>query len=221
MIPVPSINYIPKLLRDAIDASGTALTNKLDTNLDALLADVIGLGYLLSPDRCPDALLNEFGYFLNAGIFPEDTSQQKRQKIYNAISTHKKRGEWANDVKIKIDFLVGDNAVIYRAIQAGDSIFCGDITSGDFSSFNWMCFGGGDATSAAFAIDFIGDGTEIEVPGNIFIDCHSTIHASTLTAAQIQQIVNTVMDSIPVYMRINLGWTDAAGAFNIYTTINP
>jgi hypothetical protein len=221
MIPVPSINYIPKLLRDVADASGTALTNKLDTHLDSLLTDVIGLGYLLSPDRCPDAALNEFGYFLNAGITSQDTSQQKRQKIYGAIKAHKSRGEWLGDVKPKIDLIVGNNAVLFRAIDAGDSIFCGDLDTQDFTAFNWMCFGGGDTTSAAFAIDFIGDGTEIEVAGNIFIDCHSTIHVSTLTAAQVQQIVNTIMDSIPVYFRINLGYTDVTGAFNIYTTINP
>jgi len=221
MIPTPSINYIPRLMSDNIDPAGTALTNKLDTHLESLLSDVIGLGYLLSPDRCPDAALDQFGYFLNADITQQDTNQQKRQKIYGAIATHKKRGEWANDVKIKIDFLVGDNAVIYRAIQVGDPIFCGDIDNGDFSSFNWMLFGGGDATSAENAIDFVGDGTEIEIPGNIFIDCHSTIHVSTLTAEQLAQIVNYIMDSIPVYYRINLGYTDGTGAFNIYTTINP
>ena len=217
MLPLPSINYVPKILRENIDQAGTALTNKLDTHLDSLLTDVIGMGYLLSPDRCPDAALNEFGYFLNAGITSQDTSQQKRQKIYGAIRAHKSRGEWVNDVKIKIDLLVGDNAVIFRAIDSDDAIFCGDTT--DLTPYNWMLFGGTVANYRA--ISFIGAGTEIEIPGNIFIDCHSTIHASTLTAAQITQIVNTIMDSVAIYMRINLGWTDAGGVFQIYTTINP
>jgi hypothetical protein len=217
MIPTPSINFVPKLLRENIDAAGTALATKLDTHLAALLTDVIGLGYLLAPDRCPDAALDEFGYFLNAGITSQDTSQQKRQKIYGAIKAHKSRGEWVNDVKIKIDLIVGDNAVIFRAIDSDDAIFCGDTT--DLTPYNWMLFGGTVANYRA--ISFIGAGTEIEIPGNIFIDCHSTIHAATLTAAQITQIVNTIMDSVPVYFRVNLGYTDLSGTFNIYITINP
>jgi hypothetical protein len=210
MIPIPSINYIPKIMRDNIDQSGTALCNKLDTHLEALLVDIINLGYLLAPDRCPDAALDEFGYFLNAGILGTDTAQQKRQKIYGAIAGHKKRSLFAADIKPKIDIVAGGDSVLVINRFGDDFILMGSPDTDPVSTY-WASMGC-DGLDSALGIGLIGTGYEIEVAGNVYID----VDNPGLSAAQITQIQNNVADSKPCYFRIHLGYI-AAGVFVEYT----
>jgi hypothetical protein len=76
---------------------------------------------------------------------------------------------------------------------------------------------GVDGIDDLLGLAIIGDGTEVEIVGNIYIDCHYGIFVSTLTAAQIIQIVDDMaIDIVPAYMRVYLGYIDATGAFINY-----
>jgi len=64
----------------------------------------------------------------------------------------------------------------------------------------------------------VGDGTEVEIWGNIYIDLHYGIHTAVLSASQIEQIVTDIsMDIVPAYVRVYLGYVPVTGGFTIYS----
>lgn len=105
-------------------------------------------------------------------------------------------------------------ARIFRSYDQDDWILVGDGLTP--AAFYWAALGA-DGVDDMLGIALIGKGDEIEVAGNIYIDCHKGVLVSTLTAAQIAQIVTELeSDVAPAYMRIILGYINATGAFIEY-----
>lgn len=212
MLPIPSFRFWPKIFQGDPRTASTAA--KMDTHLTAWGKDTLGLRRLIRPDECPSIFLGVFGYMLNAGILPLDSDQVKRRKIRDAIATHKIRGSWANDAKKRIDNITGLNAVIVTQTGLDDWILCGDGT--EPPAFYWAALGV-DGIDYGLGISLIGEGTEIEVAGNIYINLHYGITTPVLTAAQIAQIVQELStDVAAAYYIIYLGYVDGAGMFQIY-----
>jgi phage tail-like protein len=217
MLPIPSINYIPKIYRDANQSEMIALTNKIDDYVEYLFSDAMGLTDLLDPDKCPSNFLNNLGDYINAGILNSDSETTKRIKIYEAVATHKKRGSWVNHVKIIIDAITGYDARIFRGTDFDDWILCGDGVIEAGSSFAIL---GGDGT-APYGMLLVGDGTEVVVKGNVYVDCHYGIYTAVLTAGQIAELILQLQnDIVPAYMNVYLGYIDAGGAFALYTVVS-
>jgi hypothetical protein len=213
MIPIPFLNYIPKLFRDNATAETTALCNKADANIEAWLSDATNIQYLLDVERCPNNFLFSLGDYLAAGLKSQDSDRTKRQKIYKAIVTHKFRSTWTYSAKIIIDAITGYDARIYTAADSDDWILTGDGIVEVGTSWALLY----DGATDPYGFSLIGDGTEIEIQGNIYINCHYGITASTLSAAQIADIVAQIgTDIVPAYMRIYLGYLDGTGAFIVY-----
>lgn len=213
MLPLPSKDYIPKIYRDAEQNEMNAFCQKLDSIIESIFDDVLNLTTLFDVVKCPAIFLDQLGCMLNAGLLQNDSEQTKRVKIKSAIESHKKRGSWKYHAKLIIDSITGYSAVIFRGFDSDDWIQCGDgiLEVGT----DWAVLGGDG--NPPYGMSLIGEGTEIEIQGNIYIDCHDGIHVSTLTAAQIQQIRDNISyDIVPAYMRIYLGYIDAVGSFVIY-----
>jgi hypothetical protein len=186
---------------------------KLDSIIQSIFDDVLNITNLFDIVKCPVMFLDQLGYMINAGILQTDSETTKRIKIKTAIASHKKRGSWKYHVKSIIDSITLYSAVIFRGFDSDDWIQCGDgiLEVGT----DWAVLGG-DGTSP-YGMSLIGEGTEIEIQGNIYIDCHDGVHVSTLTANQIQQIRDNIsIDIVPAYMRIYLGYVDLIGSFVVY-----
>ena len=213
MIPVPFLQYIPKLFRDNATAETTALCDKADTNIEAWLADAVNIQYLLDVERCPNNFLFSLGDYLAAGLKSQDSDRTKREKIYKAIVTHKFRSTWTYSAKIIIDAITGYDARIVYATDSDDWILCGDGVLEVGTSWALLYDGSVDP----WGMSLIGLGTEIEIQGNVYIDCHYGVIGSTLTAAQIADIVaQIVTDIVPAYMIIYLCYVDAGGILTVY-----
>lgn len=214
MLPIPSINFIPKVFKDKNQSEMISFTNFLDSEFTDWFTAVKDIECLLDVDCCPADFLIYLGNMLAASVNTVDSERTKRQKIYEAIQTHKKRGSWTNHAKIIIDAITGYDARFYKTTDADDWILCGD---GDIETgVNWAILGG-DGT-APYGMSLIGDGTELEIWGNIYIDCHYGIYTAVLSAAQIEQIVNDIaMDIVPAYVRVYLGYVNTSGQFVVYT----
>lgn len=213
MLPIPSLDFIPRIFRDKSTTETLSLTTKLDTDLSAWLADVKNIDQLLDVDRCPSQFLIYIGNMLNADAQTLDSDRTKRQKIYSAIQTHKRRGSWVDHAKIIMDAITGYDARRFVLTDSDDWIMLGDS---DDPPYYWGTMGV-DGIDDLLGLALIGDGTEVEIAGNIYIDCHYGILVSTLTAAQITQIVNDIAtDIVPAYMRVYLGYVNVAGAFINY-----
>lgn len=220
MLPIPTSNYIPKLFNQQSSADRDALTAKLDELLNDLKTDIINLRYLYDPDRCSTAALEFLGLFLNAGLKQVDTERTKRQKIYTAIQSHKNRGSWDNHAKPLIDAITGLDARLYTEIGGSDWILWGEAPGEIFPAAYYWATMGADGIDDELGLDLIGSGSEVVVAGNIYINCHYGIYVSTLTAAQIAQIVAEIeLDIIPAYVRVVLGYLDSSGIFQIYDVI--
>jgi hypothetical protein len=214
MLPIPSINFFPQGYQDNPTDAITALAGKIDDIFSALEQETFDLLWLKNVERCPSKYLNELGYMLNAGLQKIDTDRIKRQKIYKAIQSHKIRGSWIDHAKIIIDAITGYSAVMFVASASDDWILGGDgIIELDSP---WAILESG--VDDPYGMNLIGEGTEIEISGNIYINCHDGIKGSTLTSDQINNIVNQIKDDIvPAYMRIYLGYIDTDDSFVVYT----
>lgn len=217
MLPIPFLNFIPKAYRDRAQAETIALCDKADDHIVEWRDDIINVVHLLDADRCPAIHLSKLGHLLNADCKQEDSETTKRQKIYRAIQAHKARGSWVYHAKIVIDAITGYSAELLRPADEGDWILVDDGIVLDPASY-WAVMGI-DAT-IDMGLSIIGDFTEIEVSGNIYIDCHDGVHTAVLTAAQIAKIVSEFeFNIVPAYMRIYIGYLNASGAFVVYDTI--
>jgi hypothetical protein len=213
MLPIPSIDYIPKIFKDKSSVETLALTDKIDENLLLWLQDVKDLENLLDVDRCPENFLLYLGNMLNAGATSFDSDRGKRQKIHSAVKTHKKRGSWIDHAKIVIDAVTGYSSSRFTVMDSDDWILCGDglVETGT----DWSLLGG-DGTHP-YGMSLLGAGDEVEIWGNVYINCHEGVYTSTLTAEQIETIVFNISDDIvPAYVRVYLGYEEVSGGFIIY-----
>lgn len=209
-LPIPFIDFIPRIYKDNTKDSTTALTDKVDTHLTEWLNDIIQLAWLKDPFKISSLYLDVLGNFLNAGFFATDTEAQKRNKIATAVQSHKLRGSFNLDAKPKIDAIAGGDSVIFLATGEDDWILIGDGNTP--TAFYWSALGA-DGIDDQLGISLIGAGTEVEVAGNIYID----VDNSGLSAAEVQQIVNDLeFDIVPAYYIVNIGYVDGTGAFIIY-----
>lgn len=213
MLPVPFLDYIPKLFRDNLQTETTALCNKADTHIELWKNDILNVQYLLDPDRCPSAFLSTLGAYLSAGIKSTDSDSVKRKKIYYAIETHKLRSTWDGSAKIIIDAITGLDARLInsRAFMDDMTIWveCDGVNN---VGMKWAPEGcGDDAVYKGIKESCPGGDIEPEIAGLIYIDCHYGVNVSTLTAAQIAEIVDNYQDIAPAYMIIYLCYINATG----------
>lgn len=227
MFPIPIENFLPKIYRDNPDAAYLALAAKMNSILTAWETELLELYFLKVADRCPVLLLDELGNNFAAGLKQYDTETIKRKKIDGAVAQHKIRGLWLTDVKVKIDTITGYDAQL--VMEEGSGVMLAynmpwvevtpplDTTRIQFQAIDY-------SPLAPPPYGFIGlketsPGGDVipEVRGTIYIDCHAGINASTLTAAQIAQIVDEITDSVPCYYKIFLCWLEVVLA--IYPVI--
>jgi phage tail-like protein len=207
MYPKPSVNFFPTGYKR--DAKLTALTDYLDSLLLSIHNDIIGLNYLLDPVRCPEQLIIYLGQYLNAGIKQSDTEAQKRYKCAKAVETHKKRGSWEEDAKIKVDIICGGDSSIIRSFDLDDWILVGDGLTP--SAYYWAALGC-DGIDDDLGISLIGSGYEIEVAGNIFID----VDNNSLSAGDQASLQEDMIDVVPGYCYVHFGYVDGSGDFIEY-----
>ena len=211
MLPIPFIDFIPKIYKDNAKDSTTAMTDKVDTHLNEWLTDIIELAFLKDPFKIPSLYLEQLGNFLNAGLLTQDTEAQKRNKIATAIQAHKRRGTFAFDAKPKIDAIALNDSQIFRSADADDWILVGDGLTP--ATHYWAALGV-DGIDDSLGISLIGEGTEVEIAGNIYID----VDNDSLTQDEVDQIVLELSeDIVPAYYIVNIGYLDGTGAFVIYS----
>lgn len=218
MLPIPFDENIPKLLKKAlsVDDAGQALVDFWDTKYQALKEEILEMQYFKRPERCPAAFLDVLGDMLAASIQQGDNDFTKRFKILKAIETHKLRSTWINDAKNRIDAITGLDSTIYSRQDNDDAIWLAQEASDP--DFYWMTWQDNSGTDDDLGIWWVGDFTEYVIAGNIYIDCHEGINVSTLTAAQIADIVeNLEKDVAPAYMTVYLGYINAIGQFIVYS----
>lgn len=199
-LPIPSALYFPKSYQDYNDLGFQALTSKIDEIFSGIQSDLVNFRNLRRVEKMSRPFLNAIGYMLVANILIADTDVIAARKVYTALAQRKYKASWLNDVKPKIDNVTGSNAVIYSPFNEPDWIvLCGEITDPP----NWWGVIGVDGTDDNQGLDIVGDGTESELSGNVYID----VGISTLTADQITQIVLSIAPSTPCFFRIYLGYT--------------
>lgn len=213
MLPIPFEKFIPAFFNR--DYKLYAMSNKINQNLNDWKKDILNLNNIIDVARIQTYLLNDIGEYLNAGILNSDSDRTKRQKIYSSVSGHKSRSLFRNNVKSKIDSIAGGDSSIYKISDNGN----GEISS------DWIMFGselddvinywgtiGEDGLDAELGLDLIGAGTEIEIPGNIYIN----VDNDSLTNDQINQIKLSIVDIVPAYYIVYLGYLDINDDFVVY-----
>lgn len=193
---------IPHILKENMNVEGQALVDKLNEYKNDWTKEIILLGRCNNPVLCPVSMLDETGYQLAAGILSSDTERQKRVKIWNAIKGHKKRSLWEDDIKIKIDNITGLDAQLYNVIGDDDSIFVGDNTTPP--AFYWASMGC-DGIDDDLGEAFIGDGTEVNIAGNIYIDLGGFVSEDILDLIEADISIKNKL--LPSYFVIYLGYT--------------
>lgn len=213
MLPRPFEKFIPKFFKR--DEKLTAFADKMDELLESFKSDTLGLNDIINPFKIPSILIEELGYYLNAGLKQTDTDRQKRIKVATAVQGHKRRSTFKFDAKPKIDAIAGGDSQVIKSTDSDDWIMGGDGVTIP-TAFYWASMGS-DGIDSDLGISLIGEGTEIEIAGNIYIN----VDNSSLTVNEIQQIVDELEDDIaPAYYRIFIGYLDLSGAFIVYAVIN-
>ena len=199
---LPFEKYIPKVLQENLDNYGQAFIDYVDNLFTLVKKETTDLKYFYTVELIPDVFLDTIGSQFAAGILSSDTEKQKRIKILNAIAGHKKRSLWEDDIKIRIDSITGLDASLYTVIGDDDSIFTGDgLTPAAFYWSTMGCDGVDDDLGEAL----IGDGTEVNITGNIYIDLGGNVSSDILD--QIEENISTINKLIPAYFIIYLGYT--------------
>lgn len=218
MLPLPSIDFIPKIFKD--DLSAKAMTNKIDTHLEQWKSDILALASFIRVDECPSWAIAELGFLLNAGIKSEDLDATKRIKVHNAIETQKLRSTFKFDVKKRIDAITFQNSAMVHQFDTDEWVLMsGAETSPAPSTYYWATMGN-DGGNNLLGLWPFALGTEYPIAGNILIDCHQGETDPILTPNQIQAIVDDLStDNFPAYYKIVLGYFNFVGTFTVYTTI--
>ncbi len=207
MIPDNIDDYIPRFYKR--DTKLNAYTSKFDSILEDLKNDTLGLNDLIDPMKIPAALISELGFLLNAGIQDQDSETDRRVKVATAVAAHKRRGSFNLDAKPKIDLICGGDSVIIRSFDKDDWILTGDGLTP--SAYYWGAMGT-DGIDDDLGISLIGEGTEIEVAGNIYID----VDNSSLSAADQTRLELEMQDIVPAYMYVHFGYVNISGQFIEY-----
>ena len=202
MLPTPFINYIPKYFNR--DAALTALATRIDEHLALWRSDALDLNTIIDPVRMPEAILDDVGEYLSAGIVNQDSERIKRQKIWDAISSHRLRGTWQFDVKLVVDRIAGGDAQLVSSLTDAYWVLTDGTTVNNWSAFGFQSLQGFDG------IILTGGGDEEIFPGNVRID----VDNATLTPAEVEQIKAEILESAG-YLRIILGYL-VAGEFVEY-----
>lgn len=211
MLPIPFEKYIPKFFER--DDKLEAFADKMDELMSSFKTDTLGLNDFIDSVKIKSGLLTELDFLLNAGVNQTDSDRIKRQKIAKAVQGHKKRGTWKDDAKPKIDAIAGGDAQIIQSTGNDDWIVPGDGLTP--SAFYWATMGT-DGVDDDLGIAIIGEGNEIEISGNIYID----VDNDSLTSDQVDQIVLELEEDIaPAYYRIFIGYVNVSGQFITYTII--
>lgn len=210
MIPKNIDDYWPRGYER--DEGLIALIDNLNFQFNQFKTETLGLRALIDPFQIPALLIGELGYFLNAGLKVKDSERQERVKVATAIQGHKKRGSFLFDAKPKIDNICGGDSVILSGQGNDDWIMSGDGTEppGVF----WAIMGG-DGLTDDYGIKLIGAGDELEVAGNVYIDCDNP----SLTTEQEFELRIDLDDIAPAYMRVIIGYV-SGGVFTEYFRID-
>lgn len=231
MLPIPFEKFIPSFFNR--DSKIDALANKTDENLQEWKEDILNLNTIIDPIKIPSVILGDIGDYLNAGILSTDSDRTKRQKIYNAVSTHKFRGTWKFDVKPTIDSIVGDDAKLYGSSgDSSDFIVLGQ--EADDPDFYWGTIGI-DGIDDDLGVDIVGEGTELVLAGIFLIDVGigdlsqipkvtsdgkikvtSDGKIKTSYTVDVEALKVALEDKIPDYFRVFLGYTDNNGIFRYF-----
>lgn len=123
MLPIPFEKHIPSFFNR--NKKLTALSDKIDSDLQKWKEDIFNLNKMIDPPRIPEYLLNDIGNYLNAGLLNTDSSRTKHEKISTAVKGHKKRGLWNADAKLRIDSIAGGDSQIIRSQDSADWILLG------------------------------------------------------------------------------------------------
>ena len=207
MIPEDIDDYIPKFYKR--DTKLNAFTAKLNSILTDLKSDTLGIQTLIDSMRIPAALIKELGYMLNAGIQDQDSEYDRRYKVVNAVAAHKRRGSFNLDAKPKIDLICLGDSVIIRSFDKDDWILVGDGLTP--AAYYWAAMGC-DGIDGDLGISLIGEGTEIEIWGNIYID----VDNNALSAADQTKLELEMQDIVPAYFYVHFGYVNALGQFIEY-----
>jgi len=207
MFPVPFVDYIPQFYER--DDKLNAFADKMDSIIAGIKEDTLGLNDFIDPVKAPSVILDKLGYYLSAGIKAQDTDRQKRTKIATAIQGHKQRGSFTLDAKPKIDLIAGGDSQIIKSVGSDDWILVGDGTTP--ASYYYAAMGA-DGIDDELGIALIGEGTEIVIAGNVYID----VDNNSLSADDQDRINQELLDIVPVYYYVHVGYLDMSGAFVEY-----
>ncbi len=222
MLPIPFIENVPKLYSQGQSNKTrpdvVALASFWDISYQRLSDEIFDMYWFKIVERVPRSLIEEWGYYLNAGIRNIDSDFTKRRKIYDAVRTHKNRGTWNFDAKLRIDSITGYSAIIYKITDSDDCIEMAGLDN-EPAEYYWSTESSGDPVSDEDLGTWeIGLFTEPVVSGNIYINCHEGVYTPELTADQIRQIIdNLVTDIVPAYMKVFLGYRNSSGGFIQYS----
>lgn len=211
-LPTPFIQNVLATLRQASDPGTVALANKIDYWAENVAAEIAGMLAIHRPEQAPYVVLQELAYMVGANVVLVDSEDTIRKKIFAAVDSQKKKGQWLADAKPKIDVITGLNSVLWSGINDFWPVRIGNTPGMTYGS-NWSIRGAGD--NAAYpGIIRTGTGTEAIIEGNIYIDLGGT--AGNPTAATIAAVVAAIsLDVVPAYFKEFLGYV-VAGAFTVY-----
>lgn len=208
MLPIPFSKFTPKIYQE--DDMLSALGDKADEHIQEWLDDTQHLEWLLDPVRCPSEFLDELGYYVAAGINKSDSDSAKRKKIHTAVQSHKNRGSWENDVKIRIDAYVGGDSSIVNQYENDNWVMLG---SEEVDTTNYWAVMGGDGSTDNYGIRLLGTGREDVLRGVVCID----VDSSTLTESEVEGLKEELEDdAVPAYFIVILGYL-IAGVFVAYS----
>jgi hypothetical protein len=217
MLPISVSKYIPSFLVDNADAAMLALIAKIDDHIAEWRDEIFILQYLKVADRCPGGYLDEYGNYVAATLYGDDSERDKRIKIYNAINIHKKRSLWTDHVKIIIDLITGYDARLYST-GSGDNDDSIDLARQTTDpDYYWSTEQDFSTTNPLWGTADVGNVDDLALSGNIAVDCHYGIYTAVLSAAQIAEIILQVRtEAVPAYMLIHLGYVDTSNNFVEY-----
>jgi hypothetical protein len=209
MLALPFEKYIPRILQENIDNYGQALIDYMNDLLEAIKKETVDLKYFYTIELIPPNFLKTLGEQLISDISDDDTDRQKRVKILYGIKNRKFRSTWQDDAKIRIDNITGLDSSLLTSPGLDDFVICGDGLTPP--AYYWAAVGC-DGIDTGLGISVIGEGVEIEILGNIYIDVGGFISVSI-----VNQIINNIKNIVPAYFRIMLGYI-SAGNFILLTT---
>lgn len=199
LLPIPSSRYIPIALEDA-----DHLTEMLDREYRQWYKETFGIEYLREPSRCAASVLAEFAYGLGVTIYPHDTERVRRTRVQTARKIISERGLWTT-VKPLIDARTGADCFFSTLSDGGnDWILPADL----FTDFGfWGALGGFDPlfklgmrlSAGLEASDGVVGGR-----GVFLID----LGTRNTTPQIIVEIKLDIIDQIPAYCKVYLGYTD-------------